>query len=464
MRLLDLLGGLAVDEVRGDAEVEVTSVTHDSRLVSPGALFCCIPGRISDGHRHAPAAVEAGAVALLCERPLGVAAAEVVLPDARAAMGPVAAAFHGHPSSSLDVVGITGTNGKTTTTLLLQSVLEAAGRTTGVIGTLSGARTTPEATELQAQLAELRDGGTAAVAMEVSSHALALHRVAGTHFRVAVFTNLSQDHLDFHETMEDYFAAKARLFEPAYSEVAVVNADDPRGQLLADAATIPTRTYSLGDVVDLEVGQTSSTGTWRGRRLVVPLGGAFNVANALAALTAAVELGVDEATAVAGLAAAPPVPGRFEVIESDRPFRVVVDFAHTPDGIEQVLRAARAVTAGGRVIAVFGAGGDKDRAKRPLMGEAAARHADVVVVTSDNPRSEDPAAIAEAVVAGTAGHRDVRVELDRRAAIELAVAEARPGDLVVVAGKGHETTQTIGDRVLPFDDRLVVREVLGLHP
>ena len=464
MRLLDLLGGIAVDEVRGSADVDVTSVTHDSRLAGPGALFCCIPGRLSDGHRYAAAAVTAGAVALLCERPLGVAPAEVVVADARAAMGPVAAAFHGHPSSSLEVVGVTGTNGKTTTTFLLQSVLEAAGRPTGVIGTLSGARTTPEAPDLQAQLAALRDGGTRSVAMEVSSHALALHRVAGTRFRVAVFTNLSQDHLDFHETMEEYFAAKARLFEPGYSDVAVVNADDPRGRLLADAATIPTRTYSLGDVDDLEVGPTGSTGTWRGHRLVVPLGGAFNVSNALAALSAAVELGVDEATAVAGLATAPPVPGRFEVIESDRPFRVVVDFAHTPDGIEQVLRAARAVTAGGRVIAVFGAGGDKDRAKRPLMGEAAARHADIVVVTSDNPRSEEPAAIAEAIVAGTAGHPDVRVELDRRAAIELAVAEARPGDLVVVAGKGHETTQTIGDRVVPFDDRLVVREVLGLHP
>jgi UDP-N-acetylmuramoyl-L-alanyl-D-glutamate--2,6-diaminopimelate ligase len=459
MHLDHLLEGIAVEDRRGDASVDVTGVTHDSRQVGPGSLFCCVPGRVTDGHDHAPGAVAAGAVALLCERPLDLPVAQVVVADARATMGPVAAAFHGHPSASMDVVGVTGTNGKTTTTFLLQAILEAAGRPTGVIGTLSGARTTPEAPELQARLAELRDEGRRAVAMEVSSHALALDRVAGTRFRVAVFTNLSRDHLDFHETMEDYFAAKARLFEPRYADVAVVNADDPRGRLLADAASVPTRTYSLHDVEGLELGATTSTGTWRGHRLVVPLGGSFNVANALAALGAAVELGVDEATAVAGLAGAAQVPGRFEVVTTDQPFQVVVDYAHTPDGVEQVLKAARAVAAG-RVLVVLGAGGDRDWDKRPMMGEAAARHADVVVVTSDNPRSEDPEVIAAAVAAGAAGHRDVRVELDRRAAIELAVRDARPGDIVVVAGKGHETTQTIGDRVLPFDDREVVRDVL----
>lgn len=463
MRLRDLLGGVVVGEVRGDGDVDVTAVTHDSRAVAPGTLFCCVPGRVADGHDHAAAAVAAGAVALLCERPLGLAPAEVIVADSRAAMGSLAAAFHGDPSHELAVVGVTGTNGKTTTTLLLQAILESAGTPTGVIGTLTGSRTTPESTDLQARLAELRDAGTRAVAMEVSSHALALHRVAGTRFRVAVFTNLSQDHLDFHETMERYFAAKAKLFEPGYSDVAIVNADDPRGRLLADAATIPTRTYSLGEVSDLEVGAARSTGTWRGRRLVVPLGGGFNVANALAALTAAVELGVSEADAVAGLAGAAPVPGRFEVVASDRPFTVVVDFAHTPDGIEQVLRAARSI-ATGRVLVVFGAGGDKDREKRPLMGSAAAAGADVVVVTTDNPRSEDPAAIADAVVAGTAGHPDVRLELDRRAAIEVAITAAAPGDVVVVAGKGHETTQTVGTRVVPFDDRLVLREVLDSLP
>ena len=464
MQLSSLLDGLDVREVRGDASVEITGVTHDSRLVQPGSLFCCVPGRVSDGHDHAPAAVAAGASALLCERVLDLAAAEVVVADARAAMGPVAAAFHGHPSRAMDVVGVTGTNGKTTTTWLLRAILEHAGRPTGVIGTLDGTRTTPEATDLQARLAGLRDEGMTAVAMEVSSHALALDRVAGTRFRVAVFTNLSQDHLDFHESMEDYFAAKARLFEPSLADTAVVNVDDPRGMLLLRAAHVPTTGYSVrSDVEDLVLGAASSTGTWRGRRLVVPLGGEFNVANALAALSAATLLGVDEDTALAGLASAPAVPGRFERVETGRGFGVVVDFAHTPDGVEQLLRAARAVTPDGRVIVVLGAGGDKDRQKRPLMGEAAARLADVVVVTSDNPRSEDPAAIAEAVRSGTtAGRADVRVELDRRAAIAAALAEAQDGDLVVVAGKGHETTQIIGDRVLPFDDREVVRDVLEL--
>jgi len=456
------LDEIAVQEVRGDASVDVTSVTHDSRLVVEGALFCCVPGRVTDGHDHAAGAVAAGAVALLCERPLDLARAEVVVDDARAAMGPVASAFHGHPSRALEVVGVTGTNGKTTTTVLLQHVLTATGRATAAIGTLGGTRTTPEATDLQALLARFRDEGKVAVAMEVSSHALALDRVRGTRFRAAVFTNLSQDHLDFHGTIERYFAAKARLFEPDYTDVAIVNADDPHGALLADAATVPTRTYSMHDVADLAVGVASSEGRWRGGSLRVPLGGAFNVSNALAALTTAVELDVAVRDALDALATAPSVPGRFESIDEGQPFRVVVDFAHTPDGIDQALRAARDVTSGGRVIVVFGAGGDKDREKRPLMGAAAARWADLVIVTTDNPRREDPASIADAVVAGTRGAAaDVRVELDRRAAIALAFAEARPGDLVVVAGKGHETQQIVGTDTRPFDDRVVVREELS---
>jgi len=451
-----------VQQLRGDASVDVTSVTHDSRLVVEGGLFCCVPGRVDDGHDHAAGAVAAGAVALLCERPLDLARAEVVVDDARAAMGPVASAFHGHPSRALEVVGVTGTNGKTTTTLLLQHVLTATGRATAAIGTLGGARTTPEATDLQSLLARFRDEGKAAVAMEVSSHALALDRVRGTRFRAAVFTNLSQDHLDFHGTIERYFAAKARLFEPDYTDVAIVNADDPHGALLADAATVPTRTFSMHDVADLVVGVASSEGRWRGEPLRVPLGGAFNVSNALAALTTAVELDVAARDALDALATAPSVPGRFESIDEGQPFRVVVDFAHTPDGIDQALRAAREVTPDGRVIVVFGAGGDKDREKRPLMGAAAARWADLVIVTSDNPRREDPASIADAVVAGTRGTTvDVRVELDRRAAIALALAEARPGDLVVVAGKGHETRQIVGSDARPFDDRVVVREELS---
>ena len=461
MILERLLDGVTVEEVRGRLQVRISAVTHDSRQVVPGALFCCVPGRLTDGHAHAPGAVDAGAVALLCERVVDVGAdvAQVVVEDTRLAMGPVAAAFHRHPSQAVDVVGVTGTNGKTTTTLMLQSILEAAGRPTGVIGTLSGSRTTPEAPELQARLAELRDEGRVAVAMEVSSHALDQHRVAGTRFRVAVFTNLSPDHLDYHATMEDYFAAKARLFDPALSEQAVVNVDDPRGRLLRDAAAIPTVGYSMSEVSDLALGLRSSSGRWRGHQLRVPLGGSFNVSNALAALTAATLLGVEESVAVEGLAATPPVDGRFELVDAGQSFPVVVDYAHTPDGLEQLLGAARAL-ARGRVLVVFGCGGERDREKRPAMGSAAARLADVVVVTSDNPRSEDPRAIIEAVVAGTQGAEHVQVEPDREAAIALALAQAGADDVVVVAGKGHETTQTIGDRVLPFDDREVTRRLL----
>jgi UDP-N-acetylmuramoyl-L-alanyl-D-glutamate--2,6-diaminopimelate ligase len=459
VRLDLLIAELDVLAVEGDPTVEVSGVTHDSRAVVPGALFCCVPGATADGHDFAPEAVGRGAVALLCERPSGLGVTELRVADVRAAMGPVAAAYHGHPSAALPVVGVTGTNGKTTTTWLLEAVLEAAGRPTGLIGTLSGARTTPEAPDLQARLAELRDGGARAVSMEVSSHALALHRVDGTRFAVAVFTNLGRDHLDFHDSLEDYFAAKSRLFSPELSDVAVVGLDDPHGRLLRDAARIPTRVYSLADVDDLELGPRSSTGRWRGQRLRVPLGGAFNVRNALAAATAAVELGVDEATVVEGLAAAPPVPGRFEAVALEAPFTAVVDYAHTPDALEALLGAARAVAApGARLLVTFGCGGDRDRAKRPAMGEVAARLADVVVVTSDNPRSEDPAAIADAVRRGATGPGAVTTVLDRREAIATVLAEAGPGDVVVVAGKGHETTQDAGGTAAPFDDRSVVAE------
>jgi UDP-N-acetylmuramoyl-L-alanyl-D-glutamate--2,6-diaminopimelate ligase len=459
VRLERLIAGLDVLAVEGDPTVEVTAVTHDSRAVAPGALFCCVPGATADGHDFARQAVDSGAVALLCERPLGLGVTEVRVADVRAAMGPAAAACHGHPSAVVPVVGVTGTNGKTTTTWLLKAVLEAAGRPTGLIGTLSGARTTPEAPDLQARLAELRDEGARAVSMEVSSHALALHRVDGTRFAVAVFTNLGRDHLDFHDTLEEYFAAKARLFTPELAEVAVVGVDDPHGRLLRDAARIPTRGYSLADVEDLELGPRSSTGRWRGQRLRVPLGGAFNVRNALAAAMAALELGVDEATVVEGLAAAPPVPGRFEAVALEAPFTAVVDYAHTPDALEALLGAARDVAApGARLLVAFGCGGDRDRAKRPAMGEVAARLADVVVVTSDNPRSEDPAAIAEAVRGGAAGPGAVTTVLDRREAVATVLAEAGPGDVVVVAGKGHETTQDAGGAVVPFDDRAVVAE------
>jgi UDP-N-acetylmuramoyl-L-alanyl-D-glutamate--2,6-diaminopimelate ligase len=468
VRLADLLEELDPLDREGDlAGTDVTSVVHDSRAVAPGALFCCVVGTTVDGHDLARSAVEAGAVALLCERPVDVGVPQVRVPDVRRAMGPVAAALHGHPSRQLTVVGVTGTNGKTTTTHLLAAILGADGRPTATIGNLNalpgGPPNTPEGPELQGRLAALRDAGTTAVAMEVSSHALSQGRVAGTRFAVAVFTNLTPDHLDHHGTMEAYFAAKAALFEPALSDAAVVNVDDPHGRLLLDAALLPTTTYSLSDASDLVADLSGTSCTWRGERLRIPLPGAFNVANGLAAATAAASLGVSPATIARGLEAAGPVPGRFEVVVPGAPVGVVVDYAHTPDGLEQVLRAARPLTAG-RVTVVFGCGGDRDRSKRPVMGAVAARLADAVIVTSDNPRSEDPLAIIEAVAAGAEavpGGAPVARQADRRTAIADALAAARPGDVVVVAGKGHETTQVLADREIPFDDRAVVRALLA---
>ncbi len=454
--------GSAHDQ-RTAAAVEVRDITVDSRAVRPGTLFCCLRGERRDGHEFAPHAVAAGAVALLVERPLALAVPQIVVADARAATGWLSASVFGHPSDSLTMVGITGTNGKTTTAQLVGHVLRSAGRSTEVFGTLSGRFTTPEAPDLQRELARCRDTGVQAVAMEVSSHALALGRVAGAHFDVSVFTNLGRDHLDFHGTVERYFAAKASLFEPSLTSVGVVNVDDVHGRLLYDTGSIPMVRFSSADVSEVEVGPTWHAYTWRGQRVRVGIGGDVNVMNSLAAATACAEVGVAPADVAAALSAAPAVPGRFEPVEAGQDFAVLVDYAHTPDGLEQALRSVRgAAGAGGRVIVVFGCGGDRDREKRPLMGATAAGLADAVVVTSDNPRSEDPIEIVNATVAGVPDdYRDrVVIEPDRRTAIGVALQLARTGDVVLIAGKGHETTQTIGDRVLPFDDRAVAREVL----
>jgi len=461
LRLDELLRAVAVNQIVGDPEgVDVTSVVHDSRAVTAGSLFCCVPGALTDGHEFAPAAVDAGAVALVCERELPLAVPQAVVDETRVAMGPLASRMHGDPSRALDVVGVTGTNGKTTTTHLLRAVLEHAGRPAEVIGTLTGARTTPEATELQALLAQFRDDGVHAVAMEVSSHALAQHRVDGMWFRVGVFTNLSRDHLDFHHTMDEYFAAKARLFATGRCGAAVINTDDPYGRRLVERLEIPWEACSLDLLRNIDVRADSSRATWDGVDLWVPFGGRFNLVNALAAALSARLLGVDPATAAEGIAASGPVAGRFESVEAGQPFHVVVDYAHTPDGLEQVLIAAREIAGQGRVLIVFGAGGDRDQSKRAPMGEVAARLADRVVVTSDNPRTESPSAIIEAVLTGITDRSHVLVEPDRYAAIATAIADAHPGDVVIIAGKGHETTQTTGTEVVPFDDRLVARALL----
>jgi UDP-N-acetylmuramoyl-L-alanyl-D-glutamate--2,6-diaminopimelate ligase len=463
LRLAEVLDALGTWRVVGDLDREITRVDHDSRQVIPGSLFCCVPGREHDGHDHAPAAVAGGAVALLVERRLPLDVTQVVVDDVRAAMGPAAAAVAGHPDRDLEIVGVTGTNGKTTTTALLGNVFEAAGRPARVLGTLSGPRTTPEAPDLQRRLAAWRDEGIRSVAMEVSSHALALHRVDGTRFRVAVFTNLSRDHLDFHGSMEAYFEAKARLFTPELADAAVVNLDSPYGRLLLDAATVPTIGYRTDALDDVEVGALASRFRWRGQLVDLPLGGAFNVANALAAAEAATLLDIDAPVVAAGLSRPVSVPGRFEPVEAGQPYTVLVDYAHTPDALAQLLAAARQVAGTGAVTVVFGCGGDRDPSKRPVMGEVAARGADRVVVTADNSRHEDTGAIIDAVLAGTRGvgaPGAVVAEPDRRAAIALAVDTAAPGDVVVIAGKGHETTQTIGDVVTPFDDREVAREAI----
>jgi UDP-N-acetylmuramoyl-L-alanyl-D-glutamate--2,6-diaminopimelate ligase len=462
VRLSRLLGEVEARAVRGDPDsADVVAVAHDSTSVVPGTLFCCVPGSRVDGHDFAAAAVAGGAVALLVERFVDVAVPQILVDEVRPAMARMAAALHGHPSRRMAVVGITGTNGKTTTTYFLRSVLEAAGRRAAVIGTLSHVRTTPAAPELQSHLAELAGEGFDSVAMEVSSHALVQHRVDGVHFAVAVFTNLSPDHLDLHGTIDDYFAAKASLFVPERAAVAVVNADDPWGRRLLEAARLPTRAFSLADAAGLEVDRHGSSFLWEGEPVRLRLTGTVNVANAVAAAAAARELGVEPAAVAAGLSGLTSVRGRNEVVDRGQPFSVLVDFAHTPDALERTLAGARHMAGTGRVLVVFGCGGDRDRSKRPLMGEVATRLADVAVLTTDNPRSEDPAAIAGAVRAGVRRPEVLVEEPDRRAAIALALESARPGDVVVLAGKGHETTQVIGTDVRPFDDRAVAAEILG---
>ncbi len=466
MTLRELMGA-------GPDGVEVSGLAYSSRDVRPGTLFFCVPGFTTDGHDFAPDAVERGAVALVCERPLGLGVPEVVVDDARRAMGPAAARFFGDPTAELAVVGITGTNGKTTTAFLVRHLLEAGGRQTGLLGTVKRViggveeeveRTTPEAIDLQADFRRMLDAGDRAVAMEVSSHALELGRAAGIRFASKVFTNLTQDHLDFHETMDAYFAAKRRLFdEPG---PAIVNADDEYGRRLA--AELPgALTFAIEHDADYRAtgvsfdvnGARFSCATPDGPlELESRLPGLFNVQNVLAAVAVARMLGVEADTIQTALASFDRVPGRFEPVDEGQDFGVLVDYAHTPDSLENVLRAARELTEG-RLHVVFGAGGDRDRGKRPLMGAAARAHGDRLIVTSDNPRSEDPDAIVDQVIEGAGP--DAEREVDRRRAIGLAIETAAPGDVVVIAGKGHEQGQEFeGGRKEPFDDVTVAREAL----
>jgi UDP-N-acetylmuramoyl-L-alanyl-D-glutamate--2,6-diaminopimelate ligase len=470
MTLRDLLGH--------GPDVDVVALAFDNRAVEPGTLFFCVPGFTRDGHDFAGDAVARGAAALVVERPLGLGVPEVVVDDVRAAMARAAARLYGDPTASLEVVGITGTSGKTTTTYLVRHLLEAGGIPCGQLGSVNAViggeeraavRTTPEAIELQATFREMLDAGDRTCAMEVSSHALELHRVDGVHFAVAAFTNLSQDHLDFHPDMESYFGAKRRLFEEFDVRQVIVVIDDEWGRRLAESLPGAV-TVSLERSADWTAfnhcsglgGNAFTVRSPAGEAAVeLPLRGRFNGANALVAMAAGHAFGLDLEGMAAALRTVTPVPGRVQAVEEGQGFALLVDYAHKPGALETVLLSAREVTIG-RVIAVFGAGGDRDRAKRPVMGEIAARLADLVIVTSDNPRSENPETILDEIFAGVpADAFHVERQVDRRAAIARAIEEARPGDVVVIAGKGHEQGQEFaGGRIEPFDDVEVAREVL----
>ncbi|MDW7709742.1 MAG: UDP-N-acetylmuramoyl-L-alanyl-D-glutamate--2,6-diaminopimelate ligase [Deferrisomatales bacterium] len=491
MRLSRLLQGMPVEHL-DPGDPEVAGVACDSRAVGPGGLFVALRGSRADGHDHLETAARAGAVACLIQDPRpGFGMVRVRVPDPEAALGRTASAFYGHPSRALRLVGITGTNGKTTTAYLIQHLLEASRVRTGRLGTVSYAfprgeepapLTTPDAPTLQAALARMRDEGAAAVVMEVSSHALVRRRVEGCAFACAVFTNLSQDHLDFHGSMEAYFESKRLLFSRYAPEApAVLNAEDPYGRrLLADAsARVVTYGLRAGEVrFELEeLGPRTLRGTvcYPGGRAAVqaPMVGELNAWNVACALATTHALGLDVAAAAAALENAPPIPGRLELVDGGGGLSVFVDYAHTPDALERALTALRGF-GGRRVLCVFGCGGDRDRAKRPLMARAAASWSDALVLTADNSRSESTEAILDAVEDGlppewrpaasprelAAADRSFARVPDRAEAIRWAIRAARPGDVVLIAGKGHETTQALGDRVLPFDDRLVARAML----
>ena len=481
-RLTELAAFLEGGQPVGDPLI--TGLTHDSRRVRPGYLFAALQGERADGLDFVDEAVAQGATAVLCDRPAPEVYAGLPwlrVADARGALARLARAFWGAPDRDLTVVGITGTNGKTTTAVLLAAALEAAGLPTGVVGTL-GARTgagwqptgytTPEAPDLFARLDEMRTGGRRAAVIEVSSHALVLKRVESVEFDVAVFTNLSRDHLDFHRDMERYFAAKARLFAslPPHAAMAV-NLDDPFGTRLLTPPRLRVVTYGRATRAAILPLETTSDRAGMRVRLQTPSGpldvhshlvGLPNLYNIMAAVAAACALDLDLARVAEGIASVKGIPGRAEVVDEGQDYTVLVDYAHTDDALVNILRVARELTEG-RVLVVFGCGGDRDRTKRPLMGAAASRLADVAVLTSDNPRSEDPRTILEEVAAGMQGDRsraECLIEPDRAAAIALAMSRAESGDVLVIAGKGHETEQILADRRIPFDDREEARRAL----
>jgi UDP-N-acetylmuramoyl-L-alanyl-D-glutamate--2,6-diaminopimelate ligase len=455
-----LIAVLAPAEVVGRADTTIHDLAYDARAADSGSLFFCVPGERADGHDFAAEAIRNGAVALVVQHPLDVQVPQLVVSDSRAAMAVVADEFFGRPTEELVVAGVTGTAGKTTTAFLLYAVLASAGRRPGLLGTIetrvdgerrAATRTTAEAIDLQRLFREMLDAGDRSCAMEATSHGSALHRLDRVRFAVLVFTNLDRDHLDFHRDMEDYFDAKRRLFLGDDAPPAAVNVGDAYGRRLADelrAHDTPLLTFGLTDDADVRPGTVDVQSRLRGR---------FNFENALGAVAAARLLGIDEEAIARGIGSIAGVPGRFQSVDEGQDFAVIVDYAHKPAALEQVLRTARELTAG-RLICVFGCGGDRDRGKRAVMGRIVFDLADVAIVTSDNPRSEDPLAIVGEIVAGMAG--EPVVEVDRARAIEQAVELARPGDVVVIAGKGHERGQEVAGVVTPFDDTEVAGEAL----
>jgi UDP-N-acetylmuramoyl-L-alanyl-D-glutamate--2,6-diaminopimelate ligase len=481
MTLRELLSGLNTRRVAANLDVEILGLAYDSRQVSAGSIFFAIRGTRLDGNRFVPKAIAKGAAAVVSA--LGpieaIALPWIQVDDERAAMAAMAAKFHRNPTKELHLVGVTGTNGKTTTTYIVEAILKAAGKSAAVLGTIeyrgpgfdfAAERTTPEAPDLQKLFRQVADAGWQYAVMEVSSHAIEMKRVAGLQFEVAVFTNLSRDHLDFHGDMESYFQAKRKLFEGlngARPRVMVLNADDPRYESLRSIDA--RRAISYGMEVAADIHPIRHQFGWEATDVMfkTPIGelevrtslmGKANLFNIGAAIGVGIALDIPADAITRGIQELRQVPGRFEAVSAAQSFRVIVDYAHTDDALEKVLTSAREITSG-RLIVVFGCGGERDRSKRPLMGEVAARLSDYAVVTSDNPRSEDPHAIIKEIEQGMKS-ANYRVESDRREAIRIALAQAKDGDTVLIAGKGHETYQTIGTTSYPFDDREVAKELL----
>jgi UDP-N-acetylmuramoyl-L-alanyl-D-glutamate--2,6-diaminopimelate ligase len=464
MQLGDILDDLTLDVATGS--LEITHVDIDSRECVPGSLFFAMPGASTNGARFATDAVGRGALCVVASDPVVVGAAVVVVPSSQLAAlcAHASAAVVRHPETKTRLVAVTGTNGKTSVTTIVADLARALSWNGANIGTLTNERTTPAAPELFRTLAALVEGFDGSiqhsvVAMEVSSHAMSQHRVDGLEFAVAAFTNLSHEHLDYHGSMEEYFAVKARLFTSEHAQRAVIWGDDPYGERLANATTLPVTRVSRHDATEVETSLKGTTFFWRGHLVNSALLGPYNVDNALIALAIMSVLGAADAAIAAAMGEVSAIPGRFDVVRGTD-VTVIVDYAHTPEGLRRLLADVRAMMPEGRIITVFGCGGDRDRAKRPEMGLVASTCSDLTIVTSDNPRSESPESIIDAIMSGVMSAATVIRDADRRSAIDRALRESAPGDVVVVAGKGHETTQVIGGLVVPFDDRVVARELL----